>query len=486
MRRSKFNLSYYNLTTMEMGKLIPIGVEEVLPGDTFRHSTSVMLRAETLVRPLMHPMTLHIHSWFVPNRLLWDQWEKFIVKPQEPALTLPLISGTAWAKGNLLDYMGRPSGMTSGASALPVRAYNKIYNEYYRDQDILAEVAEDSVDTQRVSWRKDYFTTCRDNDTLGSGTQIPIPITGTGSGKKPVMGIGTDISGTFTVVGGIRTSDGNVTQGNWNKAGPDPADAVYVQQNDSNPGYPDVHVDLNLGQDLSVKVEDWRRAMSIQGLLEKRGRFGSRYTDYLRSLGIRPSDGRIDRPEYLGGGKQQVSFSEVLDTTGEGTKNVGDMAGHGISGLRTRPYRRFFNEHGIVITMAFLRPKSVYGHLNPSHFYRNTYDEFWHKEYEAWGPEPVDVQRLYGPNAPGTIFGYTGRHHDYRTKQSIVTAGFRDAENQAWHLARDFQSAPTLSKAFLECTPSNRIFANTQKPEFYGMFNHRIVARRLVSRQPRH
>ena len=475
MKRSKFNLSYYNLTTMEMGKLIPIGVEEVLPGDTFRHSTSVMLRAETLVRPLMHPMTLHVHSWFVPNRLLWSEWEKFIVKPQDPPPTFPVIPGSSWAKGNLLDHMGVPQGDQIQPSALPIRAYNKVYNEYYRDQDILPEVTEDQLAVQRVSWRKDYFTSARTDDVLGSGTNIPIPVTGAANTELDVFST-TD------------TQDNQI-----GVKGTDKTTNKFLRTNDTTlrmggSGSPDgmLKVNLDLGSNLTVAVEDWRRAMSIQGLLEKRGRFGSRYTDYLRSLGIRPSDGRIDRPEYLGGGKQQVSFSEVLNTAGEGGKNVGDMSGHGIAGLRTRPYRRFFNEHGIVVTVAYLRPKSVYNTAVPATFYRNTYDEFWHKEYEAWGPEMIPNSRIYGQASDSNPFGYTGRHHHYRTKESMVTGGMRDNDNGAWHLARDFTSQPTLSREFIECSPSNRIFADTQKPEFYGMFNHNIVARRLVSRQPRH
>lgn len=485
MKRSKHNLSYYNLTTMEMGKLVPIGVEEVLPGDTYRHSTSVMLRAEALVRPLMHPMTLHIHSWYVPNRLMFDQWEKLITKPTSDNITVPEITVNQWAKGNLLDYMGVPQGMqsgvTAGVCAFPIRAYNKIYNEYYRDQDVIPAVSDDSVETQRVSWRKDFFTSARTDDILGGGTEIPIPITGSGNvaQQAPVTTAKTEnqnISVRSESGTGIRfiKSQGAGTNVQLGDSTTDPQHLLYAD------------VNLNLGTDLSVRVEDWRRAMSIQGLLEKRGRFGSRYTDYLRSLGIRPSDGRIDRPEYLGGGKQQVSFSEVLDTAGEGTKNVGDMAGHGIAGLRTRPYRRFFNEHGIIITVAYLRPKSVYTTSVPPVFFRKKHEDFWHKEYEAWGPEQIYSQRLYAPTANLTTFGYTSRHDDYRRKESHVTGGFRDTEQDAWHLARKFETEPTLSKAFLECQPSNRIFANTNKPEFYGMFNHRIVARRLVSAKARH
>ena len=172
MKRSKQNLSHYHLTSCDMGELIPIGCVEVLPGDTFRHQTSALIRVTPQLKPLMHPVQARIHHFYVPNRLIWSGWEDHVTGVSASAP--PTISGSAHVEGTLTDYLGVYDDASNDILALPVRAYNKIYNEYYRDQDIISEVSEDTNTIQKISWAKDYFTTARANPQQGTAVSLPL------------------------------------------------------------------------------------------------------------------------------------------------------------------------------------------------------------------------------------------------------------------------------------------------------------------------
>ena len=159
MKRSKHNLSHYHLTSFDMGELVPVGLMEVLPGDSFQQQTSALLRVTPQLKPVMHPVQVHIKHFYVPSRILWTGWEDFITG--ESATAPPTISGSAHSEGTLSDYMGVYDDASNDFSALPIRAYNKIFNEYFRDQDLVSEVSEDTNTVQKVSWAKDYFTSAR-------------------------------------------------------------------------------------------------------------------------------------------------------------------------------------------------------------------------------------------------------------------------------------------------------------------------------------
>jgi len=480
--KSTHSLSHYRLTTFDQGYLVPVACLEVLMGDSFVHSTSALIRAATLVAPVMHPVDVRIHHWYVPNRIVWSGWDEFITGRNDAAV-IPTVDIDA-SNYTLADHFG----ITDDAglvNALPFRAYNKIWNEFYRDQDIQSEVAEDSRALQRINWSKDYFTTARATPQQGTGITIP-------------FAAGTEADVTFTnqnipireSTGGIAVRTGSTqladdSRGLLETGGADIGGNVGLHfQTD---GITGGVADLSTATGGGIDVNDFRLAMAMQRHLEARNRWGSRIQDYLAYHGIRPRDGRLDIPEYLGGGKQTIAFSEVL-ATAEGTNTaVGDQAGHGIAAVRTRRYGRFFAESGWVLSLMSVRPRTVYADQLHRQWLRSVKDDHWQKEYEAFGPQAVLKKEVFGNNASATeIFGYQGRHDEYRHHPSYVTGAFRESTDDHWHMARFFASAPSLNSTFIACDATDRIYADTSEPEIRAMVSHQIKARRLVGKRSRY
>lgn len=468
MRRSKFNLSHYKLFSCDMGELIPCGLTEVLPGDTVQATTSALVRAAPMLSPVMHPVHCRIHHWFVPHRLVWEDFEDFITAGPDGMddSIFPTISLTATA-GSLADYLGVPIGTSAEVSALPFRGYAMIFNEWYRDQDLQTElVVSDtsgpdittSTALQNCGWEKDYFTSARPWEQKGPSITIPIgeraDIHSTSySGVPPVSPIGGNSSYVPT---------GSAPDYRW-------------QPSANGQG---VWADLSGAS--AITINRLREAFALQRYEEARARFGSRYVEYLRYLGVRSSDARLQRPEYLGGGKQTIQFSEVLQTA-EGEDPVGQLRGHGIGAMRSNRFRRFFEEHGYVFTFMSVRPKSMYMQGLPRHWNRRTKEDFWQVELQHIGQQEVLNKELYlGHTAPNGIFGYQDRYDEYRRTESSVAGEFRNTLNY-WHLARDFASDPALNASFMKCVPTERIFAAPNEDVLYIMANHRIVARRMVA-----
>lgn len=456
LKRNKHSLSHYRLLTCPMGQLIPVGCLEVLPGDTFQHQSSAMLRVSPLVSPVMHPVQVRLHHFYVPNRLVWDEWDKFITG--DTASTVPTMTAD---ESRLLDYFGIPAGYTGQINALPIRAFNKIFNEYYRDQDIISEVDPENTTMLNVAWEKDYFTTARPWPQKGDPVSIPVSL----GGQAPIW-----------------SSDWN----NLGAAGPRRAPTTSSDDIDSGSGTADVahiYADLNQVADLSITTEELREAFALQRYQEARARYGSRYTEYLAYLGIRASDARLQRPEYLGGGRTSISFSEVLSTAETQNTEVGDLAGHGIAGLRAKPYRRFFEEHGHVISLMSVRPKSIYGNALHKNWLRASKEDYWQKELEALGQQEIVNAEIYAQHTePTGTFGYVDRYREYREHPSTVHTEFRNLLNY-WHQARIFDSEPALNADFINCVPTDRIYADTNTDPLLVNVRHKVAARRLVKRQ---
>lgn len=340
MRRNKFNLSHYRPFTCDMGYLIPLTWFEALPGDYIQMATSMLVRLTPVLAPLMHPVRVRIHNFFVPYRLIWEDFEDFITGGPDGSDTSipPYFTPGDWSgeESNISDYLGIPpvnftaSGIN--VSALPFRAYNMIYNEYYRDQDLVSEAAistasgADGTTSQSllsVCWEKDYFTTARTSESRGD--QIIIPMT---EDELPVMGIGMSTGGSFST----QSFKGAFGTGEDTSSISAHAGNVYFKEDPDHVGYPDPRVDFS---SIGIDVNDFRLAMALQRYQEMSNKYGARYEDYLRMLGVRPLDSRLQKPEYLSGGQSTIQFSEVLThSTGDGSGIVGDMAGHGISGGR--------------------------------------------------------------------------------------------------------------------------------------------------------
>lgn len=488
MKRAKHSLSNYKLLSCDMGELVPIGLTEVLPGDTIQHATSALLRCSPLMAPVMHPVHVRIHHWFVPHRLVWEDWEDFITGGPDgmdtsvfPTINMPASTGAA--VGSLADYLGVPPGVASIAvSALPFRGYNLIWNEWYRDQDLQAEVAiseasgtDSTTNTAllNVQWEKDYFTSSRPWEQ--KGPQINVPI----GDSAPVMGIGVHSGSTAVTSGTLRqyTSGDDIALSASVVATP-----AHIKTTTSPPLRPDaaaVYADLSNASAVTVNV--LREAMALQRYAEARARYGSRYVEYLRYLNVRSSDARLQRPEYLGGGKQTVQFSEVLQTA-EGANPLGTMGGHGISAMRTNRYRRFFEEHGYIFSCLSVRPRTIYAQGLPRHWNRRTKEDFWQRELAHIGQQEVLNKELYAAHSdPEGTFGYQDRYDEYRRTESSIAGEFRDTILDHWHMARIFASQPALNSDFVKCVPTERTFAVPSQDVLYVMANHSIQARRLVS-----
>lgn len=493
-KRNKFSRSHYNLLTMNMGELIPIYCDEVLPGDVWQHRTSALIRVSPQVKPTMHPVKVRVHHWYVPTRLMWDDYEDFFTGGLDGDQTPehPYVQAAAQiAEGSLFDYLGLPSGNYTTAqkvNALFVRAYNMIYNEHYRDQDLVTELTvskesgldEDTdTDIQKVSWEKDRLTTARLTTQRGSDISIPL------SGTSDVF------LKTNTDPGNIRkASDRTLVTASTNLL-------AYNNNLDIDlvgPGVYDPNGTLytNLesgGSSGGVTLEDLRLAIGKQRYMEIMQRAGSRYGEYARAIfGTKLSDLRLQIPEYLGGGKQTISFSEILATADDNTTGteVGDLKGHGIAAMRTRRYRRWFPEHGIVMTLMSVVPRAVYTQAIERQLIRDdttVKEDYFVPQLQGIGDDEIYNREAYGFHSTQLgVFGYQNRYEEYRTKESRVAGEMMSSPGYNWHMGRQHAGDIALNQSFIECNPTKRILADTQSDSLQVMASHSIQTRRPVGR----
>lgn len=477
-----------------MGELVPCGLTEVLPGDSIQQATNALVRASPLLSPVMHPIQCRIHHWFVPHRLVWEDWEKFITGGPDgmdasvfPTINMP--ASTGFAVGSLGDYLGLPTGVPDlPVSALPFRAYALIYNEWYRDQDLISPLTIDltsgadsttNVDLQNCAWEKDYFTSSRPWEQKGPAITVPLGTT------APVSGI--SVADNLTPAAGANswgvTADSDDPAFSINLSNQNSYVEFLTGSNVSGTNRPQVFADLSNASAVTVNV--LREALALQRYEEARARYGSRYPEYLQYLGIKSSDARLQRPEYLGGGQNSIQLSEVLQTAADGANPVGTLRGHGISSMRSNRFRRFFEEHGYVITLLSIRPKTIYATGMFRTWNRRTKEDFWQKELEHIGQQEVLVKEVYAaadgaPLGPDDTFGFQDRYDEYRRQESSIGGEFRTTDLNYWHMARIFSSDVALNDTFVECVPTERTFAVPSKDVFYIMAKHNIQARRLV------
>lgn len=510
-KRSKFSLSHYRLFSGRMGYMMPIGITECLPGDTFQQATSVFLRCSPLVTPVMHPVHVTVHHWFIPTRLLWDKWEDFITGGPSgmDASIMPTIKAPAeggFAVGSLADYMAVPSGIPNlEVCALPFRAYALLYNECYRDQDLEQELPlslESGLDTttnttlQRCDWARDYFTTARPWPQKGPAVSVPVNLTSAGqptiTATTSILGGGKPTFTTSDLGGNNQQPDGVLVPQDYNTSGPvnvrfnSPGRLALQWQNPGLTANTTVNFQSGNPELGSVDINQLREAFALQRFEEHRALYGSRYVEYLRYLGVKSSDARLQRPEYLGGSRQTIQFSEVLQTAPGGEDPVGALKGHGIGAMRTNRYRRFFEEHGYVLTVMMVRPISVYMQGLSRMWNRRVKEDYYQRELQHIGQQEVLTKELYagnseGPTSDDTVFGYQNRYDEYRWHESYVSGEFRNILN-SWHMAREFANEPTLNADFINAVPTTRIFAAQQNDTLYCMANHSIQARRLMSK----
>lgn len=496
---NKFDLSHDVKLSFKMGQLIPTCCMECMPGDKFSISVENMLRFAPLIAPVMHKVQVTTHYFFVPNRILWPEWEDWITGEGEvPAPKFDLGVGLASIPvGSLGDYLGLPIGPFADneipVSPLPIGAYLKIWDEYYRDQNLQTEqyveinsgdnnayVALANGDPLRRAWMHDYFTSALPFAQKGAAvaiplttqSDIPVEFLAGDAGTRPVIrdpDTGALLNGPSTIkttAASELTSDDGV---NEEFAAYDPDGTLVV----------DVQAD-------ATDINTLRRAFRLQEWLERNARGGTRYIEnILAHFGVKSSDARLNRPEYLGGSKQNMVISEVL-ATAENTEAViavGNMAGHGISVGGGNRFNYRCEEHGYIIGIINVQPVTAYQegiHKSWSRFDRLDYP--W-PTFANIGEQEVFIKELYAKTAgdPLAVFGYVPRYAEMKFMNSRVAGEMRTTLN-FWHLGRIFGTTPVLNEDFIESNPSERIFAVTDEGAdhiFAHLFNNISVVRKL-------
>jgi len=454
--RSVFNLSYEKKLTCDMGELIPTMCDEVVPGDKFIIGNEVVVRFQPLVAPVLHEINCFVHYFFVPYRLLWEDWEDFITGgvDGEDSTTLPYWDPTDTAEGSLWDYMGMPVGVDPGADCRPVdfpkRAYNLVYNEFYRDQTQIAELNIETAEAIQIrGWEKDYYTSALPWQQRGTAPALPI----SGSSFADWDASAKIASGTVAANIEIRN------------------DTTFRLSNSSYVTYfknalKDNIVDLSSAT--TFDVADLRLAFQIQKWMERNARAGARYTEFLTAhFGVSPRDDRLQRPEYIGGSKNPVIVSEVLQTsmtpdpTVEDGTPQGTLAGHGLTAGKNFIAKYNATEFGLIIGIMSIMPKPAYQQGIDRQWIKTTKYDFYFPEFANLSEQAIYRMELYANTTKSdnlTVFGYQGRFDEMRVKKNQVCAAMRDTLDY-WHLGRQFGSAPSLNQTFIECVPDKRIFA---------------------------
>lgn len=507
-RRSVFDLSYEKKLTCDMGQLIPIMCDEMVPGDKFYISNEMVLRMQPLVAPVLHQINVFVHYFFVPYRLLWDDWEKFITRGIDGNQTpsQPEWQPTKNGVGTLWDYLGFPVGV-SPTGAFPVdyprRAYNFIYNEYYRDETLLPDgVQLTNEDILYRAWHKDYFTSALPFQQRG--TAPALPISGITSARwdadtQTNWLRWADLSNgqfyndpavsAFTARYLVRnSSSGAPANGNYSDARKifnNPTDVP--NSSDQSQGFragiraQDLNNNVvDLSRASTFDVNDLRLAFQIQKWMERNARSGARYTEFLRAhFGVSPRDDRLQRPQYVGGSFSPVIVSEVLKTsTTDNISPQGNMAGHGISVNRSKGGTFFATEFGLIMGLMSIMPRANYMQGINRQWLRKTSFDYYSPEFAHLSEQGIEMAELYATDdaaANAEIFGYQARFNEMRTKQDLIVGQLRDTYAY-WHLARKFANKPLLNQDFVLCKPSKRIFAVQNEPGFIVNFGNRIKA----------
>ncbi len=471
IERSRFDRSHGYKTTFDAGLLIPFYVDEALPGDTFNLRTAAFARLATPLKPVMDNMMIETFFFFVPNRLLWTNWERFNGAQDDPddsiSFTVPRMNSSEqpYAVGSLFDYMGYPPGIAgiagSEPNALHFRAYNLIWNEWFRDQNIqdslLVSLSDgpdvDVYPLQRRGKRHDYFTSCLPWPQKGDSVSLPL-------GTKAELRHDGSVGDTLGVISGATPRRLDIG-------------TSFVEASASGGGVlPVIYADLTNAT--AATINQLRQAFQIQKLQERDARGGTRYTEIIRShFGVTSPDARLQRPEYLGGGSSPVNIHPVPNTSDTATAAQGDLAGYGTASFNGHGFVKSFTEHGVLIGLVCVRADLTYQQGLDRMWSRQTRLDFYWPALAHIGEQAVLQQEIFLSAVAvenDTVFGYQERYAEYRYKPSLITGLFRsDAAGslEIWHLSQDFAAAPTLDPAFIvENPPIDRVIAVPTEPHF--------------------
>lgn len=508
MKRTKFDRSHVYKTTFNSGKLIPVFIDEVLPGDTTRMSVNYFARLATPIKPIMDNIYLDWFFFFVPNRLVWEHWQNFCFEQEDPGdstdYVIPTVSATGNSEnayiGSLWDYFGLPvntSGNLSGVSALPFRGVYLIYNEWFRDENLqksvkiqkgdVNEVLNSTRASEQPAWvftsnsnivpgfacpprgkRHDYFTSALPWTQKGPGVSIGL------AGTAPVQG-----TATLTAPNGIYLYN----QENKLSAGVigtlvNPSESTSIRYRPGSVAVNDVSSNgwyANLDESSTFTINSFRTAFQMQKFYERLARGGSRYTEVLRSFfGVVSPDARLQRPEFLGSFTKMVNVNPIAQTSAtDNTSPQGNLSAYGVTAAKFHGFTKSFVEHGYIFGFVCARADLTYQQGINKMWLRSTVYDFYWPTFAHLGEQAIELREIYaqGVEADTTVFGYQERYAEYRYKPSQITGKFRSSvvggNLDVWHLSQFFNNAPTLNEEFIvENPPINRVIAVPSEPEF--------------------